>query len=189
MKNIANLLIDMAQFYGYEMEDRQLELQLSVLSSFPEEIVREEIANYMRNPKNGKFPTPIHKLLEKHLPKEPENKDLAIVAAARVRKAIHDFGWPSPLKAKEFIGDLGWQAVQSFGGWQYICENLGGSISVDSFNAQLRELCRSTLELNEAGIQDQPIMINGTCSKSLEQAKNKDRLNSLIQSTVKRIGD
>lgn len=42
--------------------------------------------------------------------------------ASRIEGAIIKFGYNSPERAKEFVGELGWQAVLQCGGWVHVCE-------------------------------------------------------------------
>lgn len=165
MNKIVKLMIDMARFYGYELESRQLEMYAQVLKNFPEEIVLDCMGKYMRNPKNDRFPIPIHKVMADYLPKEPDKIDLAREASSRVLQSVGRFGWPNPTEAREFIGELGWRAVERMGGWRTICEGLGTKISQDSFYAQCRDLCKSTLELGAAGISDSPIGLDAASKK------------------------
>ncbi len=157
MNPIAKMLIDMAKFYSYELESRQLEMYVGVLSQFPQEAVLKAGRDYVHNLKNTKFPIPPHSIMAEFLPKEASPEHLAKEAAGRILQAVSKFGWPNPNEAQAFIGELGWRVVERFGGWSTVCANLGVSMSTDTFYAQARDLCRSTLELGAAGIHDQPI--------------------------------
>jgi len=159
MNLIAKMLIDMAKFYSYELEQRQLEMYVEVLEQFPQDMVLNSGRDYVKDLKNSRFPIPPHTIIKNHLPQQASNEDLAKEAAARTLNAVSKFGWSNQGEAKAYIGELGWRAVSRFGGWMYICQNLGVTISPDTFYAQLRDLCRATLSLSSAGIDDQPIAI------------------------------
>lgn len=77
-------------------------------------------------------------------------QDQGVAIAGRVYKAVCDFGWTSPQGARQYIGETGWQVVEQFGGWQYICENLGLKISVDTFRAQIRDSARAQIQYDHA---------------------------------------
>lgn len=172
MNPLAKMLIDMAKFYSYELESRQLEMYVSVLNQFPQEAVLKAGRDYVHNLKNTKFPIPPHSIMSEFLPKEASPEHLAKEAAGRILQAISKFGWPNPNDAKAFIGELGWRAVERFGGWFRVCSDLGVSLSPDTFYAQARDLCRSTLELGAAGIHDQPIGIEAPKSNVLGLVQN-----------------
>ena len=42
---------------------------------------------------------------------------VSIEIADRIISAISDFGWCNPSKARDYIGDIGWEVVQRMGGW------------------------------------------------------------------------
>ncbi len=167
MNPIAKMLIDMAKFYSYELEERQLEMYVGVLSQFPTEVVLQAGRDYVHNLKNTRFPIPPHSILSDQIA-PASSVDLAKEAAGRVIQAVAKFGWPNGRQAKEFIGELGWRGVERFGGWPTICEGLGTTISPDTFYAQLRDMCLSTLELNAAGINDQPVAIGNPGDRSMK---------------------
>lgn len=151
MNPIAQMLLAMARFYGYELEERQLEMYVEVLAKFPEATVLQSGKEYIQNPKNEKFPIPPHKILAKYLPQEADSKDVGREVALRIRHAVSKFGWPSPADARAHIGDLGWGVVERLGGWQHICENLGVTIQETTFMAQCRDAVESTHRLGEQG--------------------------------------
>ncbi len=157
MNTISKMLIEMARFYSYELGERQLEMYVDVLSQFPEDQVLNAGRSYVRDIKNKTFPMPPHSILKDSLPKEASNDALAKEAAARLIESVRKFGYNRRQDAREYIGELGWRAVERFGGWHGICMDLGVGMSVDTFYAQVRELCKSTLELEAAGISNQPI--------------------------------
>jgi hypothetical protein len=157
---IEKMLLNMARFYNYELEKRQLEMYVNVLQQFPETVVMRAGQDYMRDIKNTRFPIPPHSILKDYLPQKPDQKDLAREAASRVIAALSKFGAPNGSAAKEYIGELGWMAVQRHGGWLVLCETTGNGFGLTPptmLQAQIRDLCESTQNLAAAGIHDQPI--------------------------------
>lgn len=142
MNPIAKMLIDMAHFYGFDLEKRQLELYVSVLEQFPKDLVLQSGKEYVQNPKNNKFPIPPHSIMAKYLPQDADPKDIGRLTALRIRDAVGKFGWPHPEEARDYIGEGGWRVVEGFGGWRWLCENLGLNIPESVFMAQ----CRDALE-------------------------------------------
>lgn len=185
MNPIARMLIDMARFYGYEIEDRQLEMYVEALSQFPAEAVLGAGRNYVRNPKNERFPIPPHKILIGLIPMEADQRSLAIEAASRAMSAVRKFGWCQQRSAREYIGELGWQAVQRFGDWEYVCQHLGThTLPLTTFQAQIRDLCESTIKLGDAGIFDEPIGLPEK-PRSGELSSIKDTLDQVMIEAIK----
>lgn len=152
MNVVAKMLIDMAKFYGYELEKRQLELYVDVLSQFPAEGLLQCGKEYMQNPKNDRFPIPPHKILAKHLPADVSDEAQAREIAARIVGSVTKYGWANPKEAREFIGPVGWRVVEVQGGWSSICENLGVTIDPGVFQAQLREQLQARLQYGESAV-------------------------------------
>jgi hypothetical protein len=83
----------------------------------------------------------------------------SIEVASRIRLAIEKYGWTNPAPAREYIGELGWMVVNRFGGWSYLCENLGVELSPLTFHAQARELTNAIIESARLGNFDTPIAL------------------------------
>lgn len=179
MNKIAKMILDMARFYGEALDDRQVELYVEVLSNFDEQTVLMCGAKYMVNYKNEKFPKPIHKIMEGHIQQVPDSVDLARDTALRIRQAITKFGWNKAGKAKEFIGEAGWNIVERFGGWMYLCENLGVKIQEATFYAQCRDAIQSQINLERAGIN--------TNLPSIEQSKGKAQIMGVVKKLTDKI--
>jgi hypothetical protein len=145
----------MAKIYSFGLDQSTLSAMIDDLSDLPVEELVTACKAYRDDPKNERFPRPAK--LRAIINPTASTDALAKEAAGRVIQAVSKFGWPNGPAAQEFIGELGWRAVERFGGWPTICESLGTTISADTFYAQVRDLCRSTLELGAAGIHNQPI--------------------------------
>jgi hypothetical protein len=156
-KELAKTLIYMATLYNRTLNHDFLSAFLDDLSDLSLSGLIAACKIYRNDPKNKFFPVPAQ-LRELVNPRISDDA-LAKEAAARVIQAISKFGWPNPTEAKEFIGELGWRGVTRFGGWSSVCENVGTTISPDTFYAQLRDLCKSTQELTMVGAGDGPIAL------------------------------
>lgn len=148
---------------------------LAVIGKYYEKIVDTEIAQmvvndlqnyncleclnalevYRQNPKNRTWPR-AHDLIKILNPKL-ESSDQAKLAASRIVEAVTRFGNYNGQEAREFIGELGWRGVMSYGGWMYICANLGKDFDVGIFTAQMRDLANANINANETGHLDKPI--------------------------------
>ena len=105
----------------------------------------------------------------------------AVEAASRTVAAVSKFGWNKPKEAREYIGELGWVAVQRFGGWMYICENLGVDISITTFQAQIRDLSKAILKLDKAGSFDQPINMIGNAKEKPQELEPAANILKLVE--------
>lgn len=171
MNHITKMLIDMAKFYQYDLAERQLEMYVEVMSTFPIELVLACGKEYVQNPKNDRFPIPPHKIMAKYLPQELDSKDVGREVALRIREAVSNFGWPRPGDAAAFIGPAGWRIVQQMGGWTHICENLGTEIQETTFMAQCRDAVESAHRLQKQGFDPgRPAIEQGNKSGVLEKA-------------------
>jgi hypothetical protein len=64
----------------------------------------------------------------------------------KILLAIELYGYPSPQKARLFMGEVGWRAVNYFGGWQSLCDYPGESAM--ALRAQLRNNVIDAIERN-----------------------------------------
>lgn len=102
---------------------------------------------YMKDPKNKTWPkiADIRAIVNPQVDVGSRAQEIA----SRLREAITRFGWPNQDKAKMFIGEIGWDVVNRFGGWTFICENHGINLNPEAFYAQARELVKARLELKD----------------------------------------
>lgn len=82
-----------------------------------------------------------------------DKKELAMDASAKAIGAVSKFGWANPERAKEYMGDLAWRAVDRIGGWTTFCNTLS-SENATTMQAQLRDLCSSIVAMDKAGVPD-----------------------------------
>ena len=67
------------------------------------------------------FPS-IRKLLELSEGNILDEEEIAQDIASKIENAIRLYGWPSPGRAREYIGELGWEVVNQSNGWNEICD-------------------------------------------------------------------
>jgi hypothetical protein len=97
---------------------------------------------YIDNSANEFFPRPISKLIA--IIKTPVSlEDDSQEIASKIINAVSKYGWNNYEDAKTYIGERGFDVVKRFGGWQYVCQELGQNIQLTTFNAQIRELLKS----------------------------------------------
>lgn len=141
------------------------------LKNYPVDLVLNALEVYRLNKANKHFPKScdIIEILE---PRESTNS-IAVQSAGLVLKAVRAFGYTNPRGAREMVGEAAWDAVNKYGGWDYICQNLGTTINVATFQAQIREVCKSTLEKNQNALQDY--------TAKIEAANSSHKLTKIIK--------
>lgn len=145
-----NLFLTWLQF-GRELRPEALALMADDLSTFGLSGVLAALQRYRLEDKTGRPPTigQIAALLNT----AADPHDIGVITAAKVLQSVSKFGYMRGDEARQFIGEQGWKAVQAFGGWLYICENLGVTIDVTTFQAQIREIIKSDTKLSSIDIK------------------------------------
>lgn len=151
---IGELWIGLAQTYGRDLSRAALTVMLNAISDLQFDAVKKAMNQWAGYSKLNRHPSPAE-LREIILPTIP-TLTTAREAASRAIEAVSKFGWCNSADARSYIGELGWKGVERFGGWQYVCENLGTTLDVTIFQAQLRDICETTLTLGAHGLMDTP---------------------------------
>lgn len=164
-----------AVFYGLEIAADRLSLILDYWEST--QVAPPTIAaaykRFTEESKIHKFPSPAE--IMSIIKPKVDAHDIGVLTAAKVLKAIVDFGWNNPTDAKKYIGDHGWAAIRVFGGWEHICKELGVSIDITTFQAQCREIIKSELKVSE---------ITGSNHLSLNSSDGNQKIESKQMSEV-----
>jgi len=172
---IGEMWVAIAQMYGKDLTRQALVLMLDSINDLDPVKVYDVFKQWVNEKKTNSYPLPadIRALVMPSL----DPLDKSRLAASRVIEAVNKFGYTSPFEAREFIGELGWQAINNFGGWDYVCGNLGHVIDVTTFNAQIRDICVSVLKSQTTGQLNQPIAID-----SPKENKILDLTTKLVES-------
>lgn len=130
---------------GQALQDAVLLMYAEDLIDLDLEQVQIAYQEWRRNPKNKTFPLPAQ-IRELVCPEEHIDPDaMAREIAARIVGAVSSCGWNNGRAAENYIGPVGWAAVNRAGGWSYLCENLGCNISPTTFQAQIRDQIAANL--------------------------------------------
>ncbi len=179
---LAKTILETAIFYGkYDLSKDSISIYITSLDSHYNSDVftyTKAIRDYKNDSKNKFFPSPAS--LNPFINPEITDEMLSVDTASRVLEAVSKFGWCNSSEAKNYIGDLGWQTVKVFGGWSYVCENLGNNIQISTFNAQARELTKSQIQRSKLGIGNQPISLEYKDPDALLNDKKRDQVINLI---------
>ncbi|CAB4152809.1 hypothetical protein UFOVP610_29 [uncultured Caudovirales phage] len=193
--SIKEIIILTANYYSKTLNSQVLEMYVEDLADYETSKVIEAYKKYRKDPKNKFFPLPaqIIEIINPTVSKEARSQDVA----ARIRESVSRFGHSNAKEAQMYIGSEGWNIVRRFGGWSYICQELGSSISVDTFYAQCRELAKSDIEIgncNEA-YESKDYLISYEQQKkesdleerkkfqldSFKQSENQKTINNIIE--------
>lgn len=139
---------------GQVLDSTVLEMYAGDLADIPKDAVMMAYQQYRRSPKNNRFPLPAT-IREIVYPQDYiSHEDQAAEVAARIVGAIPNYGWCNGRGAEEYIGPVGWAAVQRQGGWSYLCENMGTKINPSTFQAQIRKQLESNFKYGINAIEE-----------------------------------
>lgn len=183
--DLGNQIMMTAVCYGVEIERSRLTLILNYWASTevapPTIIVAYK--RFMKESKFNKFPSPAEIMSIINPSADPH--DLGVITASRVVKAVSKFGYNNQAEAFEYIGPAGVDAVRRFGGWLYICENLGVTIDITTFQAQVREIIKSEIKLNQIGGYEKAIAYEE--KKQIEE--NQKKMSEVLAIAMKKKED
>lgn len=156
-KIFGTTLVLTAKLYDRDLDRDVARLVIGDLQDLDFQECLNALDAFRKNPKNKTWPraADIRSMVKQELDDETKGR----LAAARALEAVSKFGYSNPVEAKEYIGELGWKAIQRFGGWTYVCENLGVDINITSFQAQIRDIAIATQKAAFLGFEDKPIGI------------------------------
>lgn len=130
--------VAIAKFYQRNLEDMVIKMYADTSKSFGmtvEDLV-QAFELYRNNPKNERFPLPATLAKEVNMVDDPDEE--ARLLANRINIAVRRYGHTNGPEAREFIGEIGWKAVEQYG-WYDLCIRLGSSMDIGTFLSQARE--------------------------------------------------
>lgn len=149
IQNKKSLVVKLAAYYEKTLSDEQIQMYSAQLEEY---LTDEECSiackKYIDNSANEFFPRPISKLIaiiKKPISIEDDSLDLV----TRITDSVSKYGWIGFNEAQAYIGPRGWEVVRRIGGWQYLCQELGVSIQLTTFQAQARETLKSLTRISE----------------------------------------
>lgn len=145
---IARILTLLGKYYGKQLDPDQIEMYVEDLIDLPPEPLARAVKLYRNNPKNAFFPLPSQLRAMVLPPETPE--DSAREAAGRIVAAISTVGPYDHERAKNYIGQLGWEIVKRQGGWLQVCEAMTYQ-NQTSLQAQWRDLGATLYRRSESG--------------------------------------
>lgn len=139
---IASLVTALAEYYDKPISPTQIAAYTEDLLDMDPAELGLSIVAYRNDPRNDRFPLPVKLKAAAGRVSNPE--DEAVQIAGRIVGAISKFGPYQSEKARESIGEIGWQVVQMDGGWMAVCETQTDDVPIR--RAQWRNLAKSLFE-------------------------------------------
>lgn len=135
---IGEMWIGIAAMFGKEISSTALKIMLDAISDLPFEKTYLAMNDWVKSSKQSRhpFPAELRSLVNPQL----EDLDQGKLLASKINEAVSKFGYSNYAKAMEYIGPIGKKVVDRFGGWSYLCENLGSNIQTGMFIAQARDV-------------------------------------------------
>ncbi len=141
--------IGLAAYYDKDLNKVRLEFDGRFFDQFTQEELKQI---YIKCLSTFKFYPSIAELKELLQPKE-DPKDQANEMSGAILQAVRDYGRYQPLKIKMLLGPIAWHAIESFGGWELLCNT--PEDQMQTVRAQLRDMCKSALTIrSRASITD-----------------------------------
>jgi len=139
---IAEAYLGLGESFGRSISEIGLKIFLNSIADLPEQIVLDGI---MRCALELKYFPSIAEIRHRANPSEGITDEvIANDTVSKVIQAMSKFGYTNSDKAKEFIGELGWELVTREGGWENVCRN----VELDQlpiYRAQWRELIKAII--------------------------------------------
>lgn len=163
LNQLAGLWAMYAGYYRMKLDDQVLRMYADDLADFDFAEVRAALDVYRKNPKNRQLPMPSQ--IREIIKPEVDPDSAAREVAARITAAIPKFGWCNSQEARAYIGETGWDVVERQGGWSHICQNHGITIDPTSFQAQVRDIAKASIQFprqamaKAIGVRDMPAQI------------------------------
>lgn len=142
LAEIMKLITALGEYYDKPLSSTQIAMYAEDLKSLEPAQLAQAILIYRNDPRNDRFPLPVKLKAMIGVAINPEDEGIRI--AGRILGAIAHIGPYQSQKAKEAIGDIGWQVVQCEGGWETICEIKSDDLPIRK--AQWRNLAKSFCE-------------------------------------------
>jgi len=181
---ISEILMARAEISGRTISKPAIRMMIEDLADLPFERVYATLQAWGRT--SAEFPHPA-KVREKLAPAETEIDDGRDIAS-KVIGAVARFGSYQGERAREYIGEVGWECVKRMGGWVGICSELSEDNKGVLF-AQVRDLSMTLKKKSANGTiakaQDWPDMLPDG-SRNAQSIETRGDVAKLISDALNR---
>ena len=105
--------------------------------------------------RNSRDPFPSVKEIKAILTPTINPEHDALEAVSRIIASVSNIGPYQVQKARETIGELGWEVVKAEGGWENVCQNLSED-NIGMLRAQWKNIALAKMARAKAGLVDGP---------------------------------
>lgn len=137
-KDLKKIILMTGVYYQRDLSPDVLAMMVDDLSDLDEQKCIESYQTYRRDPKNRTFPLPaqIREIVSPTLTTMAQARDIP----ERIKSAIRLFGYMRGEEARAYIGEQGWNIVNTSGGWSSVCcDNYNNLFSDSARYAQVRD--------------------------------------------------
>lgn len=187
---VATSISNTYRMYGQSPDRDLVRMLVDDLCDLSAVAVLNALIDYRRNPKN-KFAPRTADIRSAITGPPVDDEAEAQVAVGLIFEAIRIHGWNQGSRAREYMGELAWAAVEAFGGWFHLCaDNLGSESTV---RAQLRdylEAAQLRARQGRTGVAPAAELLRGVPMGQLPASDGPDAFDSvryLASKTVKGI--
>lgn len=180
---ITKFWFNVATYYDRSLNDAVLKMYVYDCKNIPLDHLRKAFEVYRSSPKAAFFPLPA--VLKNIIAPPLDEFSEANEVPSKVFDAIKMFGYTQGQKAKEHVGELAWEVVKGFGGWNHLCSshNIGNEGTI---RAQMRDMAKSKMIRTAQGRANQlpGAGIKALIPNSPEIDETAPRLNQNVNSLV-----
>jgi hypothetical protein len=136
MQNIKKQLAVLSTIFKRELNPDMVEFYLDSFEGIDEKLVCDALKKCAVELRSFPCVADIHSRIKTDIPDEFEIVGL-------IYQAIELYGYPRPEQARKHIGEIGWRAILSCGGWLNVCSTPSDQDA--TLRAQLRMSSQSAL--------------------------------------------
>lgn len=149
-EKIAKLYAQIAIMYGRQLTQDVLIMMVNSMHDLNYYALEKIMTEWCSM--ENKFPYPAD--LRQKLNPTINERDMAVDAVNMAIMCVSKYGWTNPEGAKTKMGELAWETVKRFGGWEHLCGNLNAE-NEGIMRAQLRELAQVVMKKSIRGELDE----------------------------------
>lgn len=159
---LTALIVATSMYYGQQLPDSVIRLYVEDLEDLPFERIVWAIREARRDPKTTRFPLPAI-IRDKVMPADLSDGE-CLIASGRIIGAVSAIGPYEPARAREYIGELGWEIVKLEGGWEEVCQKLTYDNEA-TLKAQWRNTAKAVVQRMRAGVSSAPALPSSNQNK------------------------
>lgn len=172
-RQIKLLLVALATYLQTTLTDEQIIMYAKELENDGVGFVIAacNVFKHKTYPLYGKFPTPA----QMREAVNGDEDDYALESSLKIITSVSKFGAYNGKEAKEFIGQLGWDVVQSYGGWASVCARMDTD-KVPIFQSQFQKTAKMLIGMSRRPSRDGASLASPELRK---QISGKTEFNSI----------